>query len=57
MLFAWEAWKSATASEREACAKTCDAIAQKWRGANSQIVECATAIRERSNVKPRGAHK
>ena len=43
---AWKAWQSATAHERERCAKVCDAIAYEWRGANSQSVQCADAIRK-----------
>lgn len=35
--------------EREQCATTCDILAYEWRGANSRIVECAKAIRMRSN--------
>ena len=34
------------AAERERCAKVCDAIAYEWRGANSQSVQCANAIRK-----------
>ena len=34
------------AAERERCAKVCDAIAYEWRGANSQSVQCADAIRK-----------
>ena len=34
------------AAERERCAKVCDAIAHDWRGANSQSVQCADAIRK-----------
>jgi hypothetical protein len=34
------------AAERERCAKVCDAIAHDWRGANSQSVQCAGAIRK-----------
>ena len=37
---------AATAAERERCAKVCDAIAHDWRGANSQSVQCADAIRK-----------
>ena len=37
---------AAVAAERERCAKVCDAIAHDWRGANSQSVQCANAIRE-----------
>ena len=40
------AWQAATAAERERCAKVCDAIAYEWRGANSQSVQCANAIRK-----------
>ena len=40
------AWQAATAAERERCAKVCDAIAHDWRGANSQSVQCANAIRK-----------
>ena len=40
------AWQAATAAERERCAKVCDAIAHDWRGANSQSVQCADAIRK-----------
>ena len=40
------AWQAATAAERERCAKVCDAIAYEWRGANSQSVQCADAIRK-----------
>ena len=40
------AWQAATAAERERCAKVCDAIAHDWRGANSQSVQCAGAIRK-----------
>ena len=36
----------AVAMERERCAKVCDAIAHDWRGANSQSVQCAGAIRK-----------
>lgn len=43
---AWLAWQAATAHERERCAKVCDAIAYEWRGANSQSVQCANAIRK-----------
>lgn len=39
------AWQAATEVERERCAKICDALAHEWRGANSQIVQCADAIR------------
>jgi len=34
--------------EREACAKACDALAHSWRGAASQCIECAVAIRARN---------
>ena len=37
---------AAVAAERERCAKVCDAIAHDWRGANSQSVQCAGAIRK-----------
>ena len=37
---------AAVAAERERCAKVCDAIAYEWRGANSQSVQCANAIRK-----------
>lgn len=38
---------AAAAAERERCAKVvCDAIAYEWRGANSQSVQCADAIRK-----------
>ena len=37
---------AAAAAERERCAKVCDAIAHDWRGANSQSVQCANAIRK-----------
>ena len=37
---------AAAAAERERCAKVCDAIAYEWRGANSQSVQCANAIRK-----------
>jgi len=37
---------AAVAEERERCAKVCDAIAYEWRGANSQSVQCANAIRK-----------
>ncbi len=37
-------------SEREECANLCDDLAHKWRGANSQILDCAAAIRARSNA-------
>lgn len=40
------AWQAATAAERERCAAICDAIAHDWRGANSQSVQCANAIRK-----------
>ena len=36
--------------EREQCATTCDMLAYEWRGANSQVVACAKAIRLRSNA-------
>ena len=42
----WDVWQAATAAERERCAAICDAIAHDWRGANSQSVQCANAIRE-----------
>lgn len=45
-LTASRAWQAATAAERERCAKVCDAIAYEWRGANSQSVQCADAIRK-----------
>ena len=44
--FSFAAWQAATAAERERCAKVCDAIAHDWRGANSQSVQCANAIRK-----------
>ena len=44
--FSFAAWQAATAAERERCAKVCDAIAYEWRGANSQSVQCADAIRK-----------
>lgn len=44
--FSFAAWQAATAAERERCAKVCDAIAYEWRGANSQSVQCANAIRK-----------
>jgi hypothetical protein len=44
--FSFAAWQAATAAERERCAKVCDAIAHDWRGANSQSVQCAGAIRK-----------
>ena len=47
---AHEAWEFATNAEREACVKVCDELAYSRRGANSQIIECADAIRKRSNV-------
>ena len=37
---------AAVAAERERCAKVCDGIAYEWRGANSQSVQCANAIRK-----------
>ena len=37
---------AAVAAERERCAKVCDGIAHDWRGANSQSVQCANAIRK-----------
>lgn len=36
--------------EREQCATTCDMLAYEWRGANTQVVACAKAIRLRSNA-------
>lgn len=36
--------------EREQCATTCDMLAYEWRGANSQALACAKAIRLRSNA-------
>ena len=44
--FAWKVWQAATEAERERCAKVCGAIAHDWRGANSQSVQCADAIRK-----------
>ena len=44
--FGFAAWQAAAAAERERCAKVCDAIAYEWRGANSQSVQCANAIRK-----------
>jgi len=37
--------KAATAAALERAAKVCDAIAHDWRGANSQSLQCADAIR------------
>ena len=37
---------AAVTAERERCAAICDAIAYEWRGANSQSVQCADAIRK-----------
>ena len=45
-LYDQAALDAATAAERERCAKVCDAIAHDWRGANSQSVQCANAIRK-----------
>ena len=45
-LYDQAAMDDAVAAERERCAKVCDAIAHDWRGANSQSVQCANAIRE-----------
>lgn len=44
-LYNQAAMDAAVAAERERCAKVCDAIAYEWRGANSQSVQCADAIR------------
>lgn len=40
--------------EREQCATTCDMLAHEWRGANTQVVACAKAIRMRPNASFRG---
>ena len=45
-LYDQAAMNAAVAAERERCAKVCDAIAHDWRGANSQSVQCANAIRK-----------
>ena len=45
-LYDQAALDAAVAAEREWCAKVCDAIAHDWRGANSQSVQCANAIRK-----------
>ena len=45
-LYDQAAMDDAVAAERERCAKVCDAIAHDWRGANSQSVQCANAIRK-----------
>lgn len=45
-LYDQAALDAAVAAERERCAKVCDAIAYEWRGANSQSVQCADAIRK-----------
>ena len=45
-LYDQSAMDDAVAAERERCAKVCDAIAHDWRGANSQSVQCANAIRK-----------
>ena len=45
-LYDQAAIEAAVAAERERCAKVCDAIAHDWRGANSQSVQCANAIRK-----------
>ena len=45
-LYDQAALDAAVAAERERCAKVCDAIAHDWRGANSQSVQCANAIRK-----------
>ena len=46
LLYDQSAMDDAVAAERERCAKVCDAIAHDWRGANSQSVQCANAIRK-----------
>ena len=45
-LYDQAAMNAAVAAERERCAAICDAIAHDWRGANSQSVQCANAIRK-----------
>ena len=45
-LYDQSAMDDAVAAQRERCAKVCDAIAHDWRGANSQSVQCANAIRK-----------
>ena len=45
-LYDQAAMDDAVAAEQERCAKVCDAIAHDWRGANSQSVQCANAIRK-----------
>lgn len=46
---AWHAIEAFAAAAQadafERAARVCDALAQDWRGANSQIKECADAIR------------
>ena len=44
-LFDEAAMKAATAAALERAAEVCDAIAHDWRGANSQSLQCADAIR------------
>jgi len=43
--YAWRTWQAATAAALDRAAKVCDAIAHDWRGANSQSIQCADAIR------------
>jgi hypothetical protein len=52
-LFAWEAWKAATAIEREACAMVCENASTDGYG---YLPYVADTIRKRSNVELRGAH-
>ncbi len=49
-LFAREAWTAALAIERETCAKTCDAVASRYKAQHDPVSEniadeCAAEIR------------
>lgn len=45
-----DAQAKAAQVEREECARACDMLAHEWRGANSQLVACAKAIRSRNGA-------
>lgn len=53
----WQIWLDAARSEREACAGICDAMAASDKPTYQIIgyMDCAEAIRERSNVKLTGS--
>ena len=56
LTFARKVWVAAQQVEREACAKLCEAVAIPYQIQGASVaLECAEAVRKRSNAKVSGA--